>query len=562
MKCTNCNADLEGGAKFCTLCGQPVPEGVVPEDPILLADTAKNALTATGGFFKKLGGKIKDLAIKVWGKTKEGALKGDAALTGKLGDKKMYVYAGFIGLIGIIIIIAAIAGIVPNDNGYLTLENESILLENDETVYVVADGKITEIKNSPESVGNEKTSIDGKVTVFKSEDVLYLLKGKKAVELAEDVSSFELSLYGDYVVYTVSDTLSTTYYHCKVANGKTVEIFESDLESMLLSYTMSPDGKSVAYVASDGLDDAELYFFNGKKSTKVADCNGTVLGLTDNGKFIYATEVSESGKCNLYSFNKKGKETKIDSCDYSASFAFNLDATEIMFTSNGKTFVSRNAKEPVKVAGAEISLLSPVSAASAYRGSVSSVSVYPIETLFGHVYSSGSNAYLVNKKENKCIKLAKGSNFCLDESAEYLYYMDKDELKVLKIAKGEKAEDKAKVIADEIVFYLVTSDRKLVYYADEDFELYAVNGKKGGKAKKISSDALADAPVLDRNDVIYYIDEDNTVYAAKGKKPGKKLMEAVEYTELGGYVYIVDEDQNLFVAKGKSKPKKLMTLED
>lgn len=565
MKCTNCQAELENGAKFCTACGQPVPEDAAPEAPAVeeatpeaTPEAAPAAETAAKvGFLAK----VKDLAAKAWGKTKDAAVRGDEKLESKLGDKKMYVYAGLIGLVGLIIVIASIAGIIPNDNGYIAYDSITTLVENDDKVYFVSKGKINEVKTSAEIFNDQQTSIDGKVVLFESEGVLYRLKGKKAVELAEDVKDFQLSLYGDYVIYTVADgTLSTTYYHCKVSNGKSVELFESDLESMLLSYSMSPNGKSVAYVASNGLDDAELYFFNGKKSSEVAECNGKVVGLTDNGKYIYVTDMSESGKCNLYSFNKKGKETKIDSCDLSSNFALNLDATELMYTSNGKTFVSRKAKEPIKAASAEIYLLAPEGTASTYR-TPSSTRVYPVDTLFGHVYTSGTNAYLVNKKEDKCIKLVKGSSFKLDASAKYLYYMDKEDLMVLKVSKGESAEDKAKLIAEDVGYYVVTSDRKLVYYADEDLELFAVNGKKGGKAKKISNETLQDAPVLDRNDVLYYACEDS-VYATKGKKAGKKLMDDAEYEAIGGYVYLIDEDNTLYAAKGKAKPKKLMTRED
>jgi hypothetical protein len=117
MKCTNCRADLEGGAKFCTLCGTPVPEGVVPEDPKSFDFGA--ILVATKAFFANVCGKIKPACAAGCSKIKALAGKGDEKLGEKLGDKKMYVYAGFIGLIGILMVIAAIAGLIPNDNGYL-----------------------------------------------------------------------------------------------------------------------------------------------------------------------------------------------------------------------------------------------------------------------------------------------------------------------------------------------------------------------------------------------------------------------------------------------------------
>lgn len=556
MKCTQCRADLEGGAKFCTLCGAPVPEGVVPEDPKQFS--VQEVLNTSKAFTVNTANKIKPACQSLWGKICGLVKKGDEAITEKLGDKKMYAYAGVIGLVGIIIIVSAIIGLIPNDNGFLTYDTVGTVDAFDDKVYILRGDKMTELKTGAENVSDQATSIDGKVTVFKDyENILYAVKGKKTIELAEDVASFRLSLYGDYVVYAVQDGTSVLHYHCKVSNGKSVEIFESELDGMLTSYAISPDGKSVAYIATDGLD-ADLYYFNGKKSEKLGECLGSVIGLSDGGKYIYATDVNDEGKVYLYAFDKKGKDTKIDSCN-SFSFALNLDATEIMFMNNGKTYVSVKAKEPIKVASNDLELILPSGVNEPYECSELG-NFYPVETLFNHVYTSDSAAYFVSRKENKNIKLVKGSYFTLDNSAKYLYYMDKNDVMVLEIAKGEKAEDKAKLIAEDAYFYLVTSDRKIVYYADEDLELYAVNGKKGGKSKKISSDELGDAPVLDANDVVYY-ECDGDMYAAKGKKSGKKILSDFEGCEsLYGYVILSDED-TLYIARGTKSPKKLMSLD-
>lgn len=555
MKCTNCRADLEGGAKFCTLCGTPVPEGVVPEDPKSFDFGA--ILVATKAFFANVCGKIKPACAAGCGKIKTLAVKGDEKLGEKLGDKKMYVYAGFIGLIGILMVIAAIAGLIPNDNGYLGYDYAVELEANDDTVYLMKEGKAIALSTDAESVSNYTSSIDGKVTVFTSEGVLYAVKGKKTVELAEDVASYTLSLYGDYVVYTEKDDGETSYYHCKVSNGKATEMFECSDDEFLVCYAISPNGKNVAYVTVDEEYEGTLYYFNGKKSTKITKRNVAVVGLSDGGKYIYCVEESKSGKTSLISYNKNGKETKIDSCDYNDGFCFNLDASEIMFMSNGKTYVSVKGKEPIKVASSDLELLTPAGVFDSHE--ISEVSYfYPVETLFNHVYVSGNAAYFVSKKESKNIKLVKGSDFTLDSSAQYLYYMDKEDLMVLQISKGEKAEDKAKLIAEEAYFYIVTSDRKLVYYADEDRELYAVNGKKGGKSKKVSSDELLAPPVIDRNDVVYY-NADESVYAVKGKKE-KKVIDEAFCGDIGGYVYIIDED-NIYAARGQKKPKKLISID-
>lgn len=566
VKCTNCNAYLEGGAKFCTLCGTPVPEGVVPGDP--RAIDFEKAVNSTKAFFATAWGKVKPACAKAWGKVKPVCAKAgdkvkgvaktcDEKLGEKLGDKKIYAYAGVIGVIGIFLVVCAIISLIPSGNGFLVSNSYNNSLDViDEKVYLLKDGKATAINTSAEYISEQTTSIDGEVTVFLSEDTLYALNGKKAKEIADNVDEYELSLYGDYVVYSEDDDGDVTYYLCKVSNGKKTEIFANSDDEMLVGYAIAPNGKNVAYVTMNEDFEGTLYYFNGKKSAEVAECEGMVVGLSNGGKYIYCIEAGKSGKTSLISYNKNGKDTKIDSCDYNGddNFRFNLDATEIMFTSGGKTYISAKAKEPVKLASGDVELLTPTGANEFGK-------FLPVDSLFEHVYIADSAAYFSHKKEDKNIKLVKGSYFTLDDSGKFLYYMDKDELMVLQISKGENAEDKAKLIAEEVDEYVVTSNRKIVYFIDEDDELSAVNGKKGGKVKKISNDEIDGYITIDSNDIVYYASDDS-IYAAKGKKAGKKVIDDAMFQNLGGTVYFIDEDFDLYASRGTKSPKKLMSLAD
>jgi len=133
--------------------------------------------------------------------------------------------------------------------------------------------------------------------------------------------------------------------------------------------------------------------------------------------------------------------------------------------------------------------------------------------------------------------------------------MDDETLMCLEISKGENAKDKAKEIAEEVESYVVTSDRKYVYYVS-DSELFVVNGKKGGKPKTIESDDVASRLVISNDDYVYYYCED-TLCATKGKSKGKAILDEADCATLSGYVYIVDEDA-MYSARGKSKPKKIL----
>ncbi len=562
MFCTKCGAKIEDGAKFCTSCGQrveeaeaPVAAAPAPESAPAVAPAADATPAEKKDTVGELIGKAKALWATIVEKVKPALKKADDKAGEVLGDKKNYAYAGVLVLVGLILTACVIAAIIPDGNGYLTTGDVRVVA-NDDIVYLFGEGKLTKIKTDAEGVSNFKTSIDGESIVFKYDGALYAVNGKKAKAFAEDVNDYSLSLYGDSVVYTVVDGLETTYYYAKVG-GKSVEIFQNEIDltdgKILGSYVISPDGKSVAYTVTEGLE-TDLYYFNGKKSTKVAGCDGKVVGMSNGGKYIYASVIDEDLSAKLFVYNKNGKREKIDSAEN--RFVFNLDCTEIMYVSNGKSYISVKGKEGVKVAGDKLSLLLPKYTASYSFGSGA---VYPIDSLYGHVYTSGNTAYFVAKKESKNVKLVKtDSSFMLDDSAEFLYYMDDEVLMCLQISKGENAKDKAKEIAEDVERYVLSSDRKYLYYISDN-ELFVVNGKKGGKAKTIEGDDVGSSLTISKDDVVYYYCEDS-LCAAKGKSKGKAIMEDAMFENLGGYVYIADEDA-IYSARGKSKPKKLLENE-
>jgi hypothetical protein len=577
MFCTKCGAQIEDGAKFCTSCGQKVeetpaaapvaeaapapeaaPEAAPEVTPAAAPEAAPAAEAAAPAEKKDALGELLIKAKALWAtvveKVKPALKKADDKAGEVLGDKKNYAYAGVLVLVGLILTISVIAAIIPDGNGYLAT-NEIQLSSNDDEICLFTEGKLVKIKTDAEGVSDFETSIDGEVIVFKYDGSLYQIKGKKAKAFAEEVKDYTLSLYGDSVVYTVVDGLETTYYYAKVG-GKSVEIFANEIDltdgSILSSYFISPDGKSVAYTVTEGLE-TDLYYFNGKKSTKVAGCDGKVVGMSNGGKYIYAVVIDEDLSTDLYVYSKNGKREKIDSC--SSRFALNLDGTEIMFFDNDRTYISIKGKEAKKVASAEVSLILPRYTTTYSAGS--STVIYPIDSLYGHVYSSGSTAYFVAKKESKNVKLvnADSSRFTLDDSAEFLYYMDDETLMCLEIAKGENAKNKAKEIAEDVESYVITSDRKYLYYVSDN-ELLVVNGKKGGKPKTIEGDDVASRLVISNDDYVYYYCED-TLCATKGKSKGKAVLDEAECATLSGYVYILDEDA-MYSARGKSKPKKIL----
>ena len=498
----------------------------------------------------------------------------------------------------VLLLVIVISAIANSGNGFIERECAYQITQNEDGDLVVLNGdKLLKDKIDVENAAivswSASESIDGKVVAVLVQDMdgadatstLYVITKNKIKEVAKDVSYYTLSVNGDVIVYTEVDEENekTTLVSYTVKNGKSKDIVKSDEESSVAEYILSPDGKTVVYTVgkSDDEGDGDMtyttYLFSGKKSEKIISSEIDLVAVANKAKYIYALaeEEKEDGTVNnLYVYNKKGeKETKLGKVAI-GYVQFNADCTQaIYYTTNDKgdvySYLSINGKEGVKLAKAALVLTTGGVDTTSFLRKGNAV-VYPVEDLYDHVYTGsnskiGTDAYLVKKGEDKTVKLVSGimDTYILDKSAEYLYYQEIDDsdgaLKVIKIAKGENAKDKAKTIAEDVDRYVVTSDRKSVYYVDGD-ALYKVNGKKGGKTKTIASDeVVADSLIISDKDVVYYTDADDTLYLTTGGK-GKKVMDdCADIGVVNGEVFVENTDNEISYINKTKKPKKLVT---
>ncbi len=566
MKCTNCGFENAEEARFCESCGANLAQAEVAQEaaPEAAQEAPKSKF---------------DLAA---------LLKNKSALIG----------IGIIAALIVLLIIVICAG-AGKGADFIEIEQQYYATLNEDGDVVIISGKkvldkTIEVEEPDKYYPSTKSSIDGKVMVLNVEDTLYVVRKNKITKVDDEIGSYRLSAWGDTIVYSVEDTeedseeYSYTYYYYTVKNGKSKEIVTTSSEDKnhLGDLILSPDGKSVAYSISEVDEDEEdgykttNYFFDGKKSTKMNTADLDLIAMSDKGKYIYAISEDEIDdeeeskyELNLYIYNKKGeKKAKLDTVA-DKDLIFNIDCTQVMYytkNDNGDTYtyMSIKGKTPVKLAKAELSLIDSGIDAGYYYSGYSEI--LPVEDLYNHVYigrtenSEGEtkrDAFLVKKGEGKTVKLVSNiTSYTLDDAAEYLYYMEADDddnvLKVLKISKGENAKDKAVEIAEDVEDYVVTSDRKKVYFISDE-SLYSVNGKKGGKTKTIASDEVAGYLVISDKDIVYYQDSDGTVYATTGKTGKRVLDDASGFGKIGKDVYVIDEDDALYITNKKKAAKKL-----
>lgn len=581
MKCPVCGADNASNFKFCISCGSVlVDEPEIADPPVVSAD----APVVEGALVVEAPIVMDDPVSQeepIADTTEDTTSAPDAPQRKKNKFVGWGILAGVIGGVLLLILAIVLVLVLNKGNGYIQLKESITYFNSGEDEYSIVVGKkvLKTTIESEEGIRSSAGSMDGKVKVFLTyEGDLYVAKGSKLISVAEDVVSYRLSVEGDGIAYStrVEDAETTSLYLAKVSNGKSTEITDNLANS---NFAISPDGKSVAYF-EDGDDADDLMLFNGKKSTRIYDDEDADLylyGLSDKGKQIYVN-VSEkerlvesdsseayttdtdsaSSASTMYSFNQKGQKTKLGDCARvtNADVYFNADHTQIIFLNEEyKTYISTKGKEATKVISSSLRLL-------VAPNSVALSDTYPVSDLYDHVYKTGEGeAYLV--KKNKVVKLvSKASRMQLDGDAEYLYYCyDDSEIRYIKISHGAKATEKAKTVLNESTYFLLTPNRKYIYYMDGGDTLMRVNAKRGGTGKQIADDVDYNYGLgicISNENILYYIMDDD-LYAVSGFGKGTKVLSDVDYaySSANGYVYAFNDDA-VFVSTGSKKLKQVI----
>lgn len=514
MKCPKCGADNAPEATFCVSCGAS------------LSDQEKKKVSDTPVDVEALKAKVMPVI------------------------KNKFLWIGVAAVLVLIILISAISSIASSGNGFIEMVPTVLPNPIDGDTTFIHKDKVLKDK-IPGEVSDMTYSIDGNYGAFvNDEKTLYAVKGTKFIKVKEDVDSdsVTLAVSGKGLLYSTvkNDKGEFELYHYTVG-GKSVLVCEN-----ASSWIISPDGKTAVYTIDDD-DQTNTYFFNGKKSEKISSSDISVIAMSNGGKYIYAVMFDDDLKMNLYSITKKGEKSKIASDIKANGLTFNADHTQVLFVSDGKSYISTNAKEAVKISSKTLSL---VLAENALVVSFT----YPVKNLYDHVYTDGDGVWLIKKNTDKSVKLvSKASELTLDSTASYLYYIyDNEELRVIKISDGEKASDKAVTLVDENVdSYVVTSNRSFVYYIFDN-ELHSVNGKNGKKDRKISKDDVGSALAISGKDVVYY-EMDDALYACSNGKSGTKVLSDVQFVfSYSKMVYALTDD-TIYGTAGAKKLKKLAT---
>lgn len=554
MKCANCGTENEELETVCVYCGEPLD--AQEESP-------------------KKGKKVKH------------SQKKSSHFSGKKLVKPLAVVAAVL----VVVILAVLVVSSFTSGGKFDMIDRTALpvIFDDETIYFLTDGGKIDSRLDAEGIKEWNASMDGNVAYFtaqEEEDVMvYVLAGENVYPVTENVDQILMAETGSALAYVLEEEL-----YVYTVDKKTTEKVVSDVEKIV---TISPDGKTLAYVGLDGFS----YVINDGKVVEIGE-DVTVISVSDGGKYIYTIEENEEGDTCLVLRNLKGvvgvvavgvKDTqtatpgagnngnttgdnngttddgnKNEGGDQPSAqttttnvtiplFYTNKDHTQLIFQAQGRSgykwyAVEKKELEDEKhdLSGAD--LLRPVMPAQAQSYTRGDLMILGMDSISDMVYSAADaedeslKLVYINQKWETSTLVSKVTNVQVGEDGENVFYVKNARLFTISAEAGAQSLQ----VADDVKSFQVTSDGKGVYFVDEDDCLYY--SKSSGSAKMVAEGV--DALYITQDGYALFTFEDS-LYGVKGTGKVETLVE--DFT--GGQVwiaaectyYVVDEDDSMTV---------------
>lgn len=457
-------------------------------------------------------------------------------------------------IVVLLLIFSAFISFINTGNKHILPYQQNVeVISFDNKLYVAVNDNILDEVIHTGKCQKLAKSLDGNIAAFLTDaKELYLVNGQEMIKIADDVFHFEISSSGQAVAFAQKYAKQNALTLFSLEEGTRREI--TTLLSSL-DFSLSPDGKTLAYYTLVNNADVLMCYRNGQ-STEICKDESDLVGLADDGKYIYAVCPASDGSSNLYSFNHKGYASNLGPVT-SISFKFNYDHRQIMFYDNGKTLVSTNGQPAITASSYPLYLVTAANTQSASDGN--SITL-PVTTLYDHIYTcsdgEATSAWLIRKNPEKSEKLVSRVSGCsLDETAEHLYFIqDHSTLCVMNVENGISP---ILVLAENADAYAVTLNRKKIYYTN-DGSLYCTNGRKSAASKLICSDFAGYNLVIGASNTLYFLNETD-VYACKNGKNVETIVENATslYNSSNNVVYIIGEDE-VYIASSKKQPIKIL----
>lgn len=557
MVCSKCGKEFTDDVRFCTNCGTELKAAeaavaaeeekaesletepaVVAEETETVAEPVETAEeTETAVAENEVPQEVTDVAVAenvetevVTGEVTDGKKKKAKVRKIKLpkgeGEKSGKAKIG-LALVAILLLIFIPVAVSSGDEEYVALSDKSVMdIYSEDGSYFAYFANGDKLVLDDISFSSTEENMDKTVYCYFNEDgELAIIKDGKSLKTGiEDAKAVKVSLAGDTLIYFTDCKYENgvevgTLHLYYIKKGKDVTVAE---DVVVNSAVLSPNGETVAYVADyDAVDDFKGYYsVKGKKQVEVGK-EKWVFAIADKGAFVYYTDDDR-----IYVQKKKKEEEKLASDLYSTKVLMNADCTEMLFTNEGKTYVTVKAGEKQKVSNMELrtillnnDAMKTSESVRSNRGSVT-VTYTGVEELKEHLYYTDSYDIVYLKDNYETERMASNvDEYVIADDGESLVYIDG--VAVVEVTDFEKGGVQTYLSSEEVARYLYADgELKYVYFLNYDKELYYIKGKK---VKKIADDVTSATMSADGKYCYYVVENEKFCYSKKGGK-GKELF--------------------------------------
>ena len=468
------------------------------------------------------------------------------------------VAAAFVVLV-LVLVVVLVAG---KGSDYDTYSKNELMANYEEGLFYVFGDEKNTFEVEEDNLYDVNYSADQSVAAYLSYDddsdkgfTLYSITAKdlEGKMVAEEVTSCAISYTGEYIAYVqdAKDNEGDLYLYC-VKSG---DITQIDSDVYAYTYTLSPNGKMIAYLKDyEYYDDNTLYLGGiGKDSVEVDDDGCYPISVTDNGKYLYYMNASEK----LYLYD--GKEAEKVASDVDDDFYVTNDGKEILFEKDGKTYYHNvKADDTVKVMSDYLyDVILPMDAVYFNSGITTTVGM---ETFKGAVIRGEYDIYWFNNKGTDTKKICYSTYLyqLSDDGKSFVYVEGGTLYKVDKLSEDmEATRYRTDIYVEEMA---VSNDLSKMYVAGED-ELYYIKNKEtaveitnGHSRYEYGGYSIAYSEIMKK---VFFIEDDTLCYAGTNEKSVKEVEDDVYSVYActdGGIVFTIrDKDYDYeyyYVGKG------------
>ncbi len=434
--------------------------------------------------------------------------------------------------------------VITNNIEFYGTEDGSIVLINDNTPIKFDEDIISMEKNFDASkavvlVDNGSDGYTGS---------LWYVSANDKFKIADDVASYVMSDSGDGIAYCVKndDENYTGNLNLYVVSKKEVQLISKNV-FYEFSMSISPDGKTVAYVEGNYYEDDEFtgYIKKTGADAEKLGANKRCIAVSDNAIYAYYVKYSGSGE-ELY---VKNGENDIKLAIYPDSILFNADYSQVIVSYDNKAYISLNGKDKQKIANASVwgVLLHDRQSINYNSFNEYLTNVYNIKDFAGvSLISNNDDVLYINKdyETTKVISSTYSGNYQMAANGKTIFYLDRSD-KLCKMDVSRPDAEKI-IIAEDVYSFLPTDDGNTVYYINSYDELWAAVGTS--KPVKISDDVYGGLVIQQGSNRVFFLTDyssySGTLYYSDngGKRVKVQGADDVYSMHSGGkYIYYFSE---------------------